>query len=67
MQKKLIRLHIFGCPTVNQTVIQVTDKDDQDNVKGEARLFASGIGLKEVLRLHGIDWKRTSSNHIMEI
>nr|CAI39062.1 DNA-directed RNA polymerase III largest subunit [Paramecium tetraurelia] len=67
LQRKLLRLHIYGCANIKQTVIQVTDKDDKENVKGEARLFASGIGFKEILRLDNIDWKRTVSNHIMEI
>lgn len=67
MQRKLLKLHICGCPNIKQTVIQVTDKDTPNDVKGEAKLFASGIGFKEVLTLDGIDCYRTMSNHIMEI
>jgi len=54
---------VQGIPTVNRAVINEEDKDG----KTSYHLLVEGYGLAEVMGSPGIDGRRTTTNHVVEV
>jgi DNA-directed RNA polymerase III subunit RPC1 len=52
---------VKGIPTVVRAVISKQEKDQSKHL-----LLVEGYGLKEVMATPGIDFRYTTSNHIIE-
>lgn len=51
-----------GIPTVHRAVIQKMEADEES-----VQIIVEGSGLKEVMRVPGIDGHHTRSNSIVEV
>lgn len=54
---------VQGIPSVNRAVINEEDKDGQTSY----HLLVEGYGLAEVMGSPGIDGRRTTTNHVIEV
>lgn len=63
LKRKLVNIHISGISTIARAL--ASTKDDKN--KDEYVIFAEGMGFGEVLKIPGIDVKKSYSNHIIEV
>ena len=62
LRRLIVGLSIGGIKTINRVLVSKSKEDVKKHV-----LFAEGTGLREVLRVNGVDTGKTVSNHIVEI
>lgn len=62
LKSKLPHVIIKGIPSINRAVISKDPKSDDKHT-----LAIEGEGLYQVMRVPGIDFTRTSTNHILEM
>lgn len=60
LKSKLPHVIIKGSPAIQRAVISKDEKDERYN------LAIEGYGLSQVMRTPGVDYRHTTSNHIME-
>ena len=58
--KELPQVIVKGIPAIQRAVIN-------KEKSGEHYLVVEGLNLKEVMGIEGVDFKRTDSNHVMEV
>ena len=61
LKSKLPHVIIKGIPSINRAVISKDQKEDKYN------LAIEGEGLLKVMRTPGIDFRKTTTNHILEM
>jgi DNA-directed RNA polymerase III subunit RPC1 len=61
LKVKLPHVIIKGIPLIVRAVISKSEKD-----KSKHQLLIEGYGLREVMRTPGIDYRYTTTNHILE-
>ena len=61
LKQKLPKVIIKGIPSIVRAVISKHEKDETKH-----NLLIEGYGLKEVMRTSGIDFRSTTTNHILE-
>lgn len=61
LKKKLPTVIIKGIPSINRAVISKDQKEEKFN------LAIEGEGLYKVMRIPGIDFTKTVTNHILEM
>jgi DNA-directed RNA polymerase III subunit RPC1 len=61
LKEKLPHVIIKGIPSIVRAVISKQEKD-----KTRHQLLIEGYGLREVMRTSGIDFRQTTTNHILE-
>ncbi len=61
LKEKLPHVIIKGIPQIVRAVISKQEKD-----KNKHQLLIEGYGLREVMRISGIDFRYTTTNHILE-
>ena len=61
LKSKLPRVNIKGIPTITRAVVS------QDRAGKKFELLVEGEGLGAVMRTPGVDFTRTSTNHIREV
>ncbi|XP_059626701.1 DNA-directed RNA polymerase III subunit 1 isoform X2 [Cornus florida] len=66
LKNKLPTVVVKGINTVERAVINKY-KDKKDKEKEKYNLLVEGTGLRAVMGTEGVDGRKTSSNHIMEV
>lgn len=61
LKKVLPNIVVKGIPTVSRAIIHKEATDDTYKLLVESR------SLREVMCTRGVDWKHTTSNHILEV
>ena len=65
LKNRLPRVIIKGIPSIARAVINNNTKDKNSGPKYE--LAIEGYGLSEVMRTPGVDFRQTSTNHILDM
>ncbi len=60
---KVKSIHLKGIPGIKRVLV----KEEEINGKKEYVLYTQGSNLKEVLNIEGVDYRRTTTNNIIEI
>lgn len=60
LRRKIVSVPIGGINTITRALIS-------KEPSGDHIIYAEGLGLRHVLRTEGVDSRRSSSNHIVEI
>ena len=61
LKQKLPKVIIKGIPSIVRAVISRHERDESRH-----NLLIEGYGLKDVMRTPGIDFRSTTTNHILE-
>jgi DNA-directed RNA polymerase III subunit RPC1 len=61
LKSKLPRVIVWGLPSIVRAVITKQDKSEELH-----KLIIEGYGLKKVMLTPGIDFRKTSTNHVIE-
>ena len=65
LKNRLPRVLIQGIASISRAVINNLAKTKKDEAKYE--LAVEGYGLSEVMRTPGVDFRQTSTNHILDM
>ncbi|KAJ8756358.1 hypothetical protein K2173_025170 [Erythroxylum novogranatense] len=69
LKNMLPNIVVKGIKTVERAVIAQKKNDDKESHQGQPRynMLVEGNGLQEVMGTEGVDGRKTSSNHVMEV
>lgn len=59
LRRKLVNIQIGGINSIHRALMS---KKDSKHI-----VFAEGLGLKEIFKIHEVDNRKTFSNHILEV
>ena len=66
LKEKVLNTPVEGLDTASRAVIAVVEGEDSGDGTTKYKLCVEGTGFGQVLAIYGIDWRRTTTNSILE-